>query len=57
LRGDPDEYPGDNSHAKAVGGRVWYLSCEGRTWQKKGPIDASGTLSYAIKYDPPDCEP
>jgi len=57
LRGDDDAGGNDNYHMKAIGGRVWYLSCEQGVWTKKGPIDIDGMacLKYFITYDPAEC--
>jgi RHS repeat-associated protein len=51
MAGDPDNFPDDGYHAKAMGGRVEYLSCENGRWTKKA-LSENG-LHFGLYYRPP----
>jgi len=52
MVGDPDRFPNDGYHAKAMAGKIEYLSCENSVWTKK-ELDA-GSLAHGLYYDPPE---
>ena len=51
MYGDPDRFPNDNHHAKAMAGKLSYLTCENGRWKKKD-LDPNG-LHFGLGYKPP----